>query len=205
MPLLKIIPSYLYWQYQDDDDLQSFVTAYNGLAQEYLNSFNSLNMPIYTIQEGALLDWLATGIYGYPRPVIATVGNLLKGPYNTIDYNSETIPYNELTSTGSGGGYRLTDDEYKRFLTWNFYKGDGFYFNISWLKRRVKRFLQGFNGSAPDIQETYEISVTFPALYECKIEIIGALKSNYGTLLENGIKAGVLYLPFQWKYDVVMS
>lgn len=32
--LEDIIKSYLYTQYNDDDDLQAFVSAYNSMAQE---------------------------------------------------------------------------------------------------------------------------------------------------------------------------
>jgi hypothetical protein len=204
MPLLKIIPSYLYWQYSDDEDLQSFVTAYNALAQEYLNSFNELNMPIYTIQNGALLDWLATGIYGYSRPTIANQLFVAKGAYNTIDYNFETIPYNAEQSVPIVGSSEIaTDDIYQRCLTWNFYKGDGFQFSIPWLKRRVLRFLQGVNGFAPDIQETYAISVTFPMEYKCLITISKSSRIDTATVLQNAINTKAINLPFQYDFQVV--
>ena len=35
------------------------------------------------------------------------------------------------------------DDTYRRCLTWHYQKGDGKYFNIRWLKRRVMRFERG--------------------------------------------------------------
>ena len=39
--LAKAIPSYLYVQYNDDDDLQAFVQAYNELAQEIITWLNT--------------------------------------------------------------------------------------------------------------------------------------------------------------------
>ena len=204
MPLLKIIPSYLYFQYQDDEDLQSFVDAYNGLAQQYLDSFNSLNMPVYTVQSGKLLDWFATGIYGYPRPVVQTTGGLLKGAYNTIPYNPLVFPYNVEKNADNGVGYTLTDNEYINFLTWNFYKGDGFQFNITWLKKRIQRFIQSIYGFAPIVDNTYKISVTFPAKYEVLIKIYNLSKSiDYALLIEEGINAGFLYIPFGFRFTVV--
>jgi len=44
----SVIPSYPYKQYEDDDDIQSFFASYNNIAQEYINTINSLNLPIYT-------------------------------------------------------------------------------------------------------------------------------------------------------------
>ena len=204
--LTKIIPSYLYWQYNDDEDLQSFVTAYNGLAQQYLDSVNALDMPIYTVQSGALLDWFATGIYGYPRPVVQTGVFVNVGAYNTIPYDPLVVPYNANETTNNGTGYQLSDDEYKRYLTWCFYKGDGFVFNITWLKRRIKRFIQGVNGFAPAIDKTYEISVTFSSAYHVLITINNTFADgDMIALIQEGISSGFLYLPFQYTYTVVSS
>jgi len=43
--LTKVIPSYLYQEYSDDDDLQAFVMAYNGLAQQYVTWFATSPSP----------------------------------------------------------------------------------------------------------------------------------------------------------------
>ena len=80
-----LLPSYLYLQYQDDDNLQAFVDVYNSQAQEYLDWFYSISLPVYTSDtiSGSLLDWVAQGLYGMPRPVLATGVNQNLGPYNT--------------------------------------------------------------------------------------------------------------------------
>ena len=44
----QLLPSYIYQEYSDDDDLQAFAASYNSLAQQYINTLNSLNLPIYT-------------------------------------------------------------------------------------------------------------------------------------------------------------
>ncbi|STX01610.1 Uncharacterised protein [Kluyvera ascorbata] len=46
-------------------------------------------------------------------------------------------------------------------MTWNFYKGDGFYFTIPWLKRRVLRFLTGVDGVDVVNDQRWSISVLF--------------------------------------------
>lgn len=71
MPLQKIIPAYLYQQYADDADLQAFFREYNLRAQEYLDFVNALNLGIYSDKTGTLLDWIAQGVYGVPRPQLA--------------------------------------------------------------------------------------------------------------------------------------
>jgi hypothetical protein len=85
------IPAYLYEEYTDDDDLQAFFTAYNQWQQDFVDTFNGLNLPIYTQPKinGELLDWVGQGIYGYPRPTLSpfTKGRMI-GPYNTYAYNT---------------------------------------------------------------------------------------------------------------------
>jgi len=93
--LTTALPSYLYQQYTDDDDLQAFVLAYNTYAQEFVDWFNSINLPIYTQPQifGALLDWVAAGIYGLARPVLSSGTFHSVGPYNTQYFNQKN-PYN---------------------------------------------------------------------------------------------------------------
>lgn len=179
-------------------DLQAFVNAYNAIAQGYLDSVNSLNLPIYTLQSGAMLDWVAYGLYGSKRPSLAYGSTYTPlGVYNTEPYN--VTAYSEDIKSGAITIYTVTDDYFKRILTWNFYKGDGFQFNIPWLKRRVKRFLYGLDGVSPDIQETYEISVTVTAPNFITITIPNVAASP---VLAACIAEGVLNLPFQFIFTV---
>lgn len=157
----EVIPSYLYEQYADDDDLRAFVDAYNGLAQQYVTWFAETVLGDYTSLSGALLDWVALGLYGIARPSLASGLNRDIGPLNTWTLNQ--IAFNTITRVGPQNVTVTTDDIFKRIITWNFYKGDGRQFNVRYLKRRVMRFLIGENGSAPNIEQTYLISVTFGA------------------------------------------
>jgi hypothetical protein len=204
--LSGIIPAYLYEEYHDDADCQAFVDAYNGMAQSYLNWFNTLNLPIYTGAPiaGGLLDWVAQGLYGISRPVITfTQTGPSIGPFDT--YPPDTIAMNVGTSTGTTQIFNVTDDIFKRIITWNFYKGDGKIFNIRWLKRRIARFLAGVNGT-DYTGETYQISVSFTGANIVNVKITsGSLETTYGPLLQAALLAGTLPLPFQYTYNITLS
>jgi hypothetical protein len=45
--LNEIIKSYLYTQYNDDDDIRAFVTAYNTMAQEIYSWMLNANLPVF--------------------------------------------------------------------------------------------------------------------------------------------------------------
>ena len=225
------IPSYLYRQYADDDALQAFVDAENAATQAYVDWFNQINLPIYTSAtiSGELLDWVGVGLYGMRRPVFSVARHASKGPFNTVVFN--TLPFNggQLSAQAY---YTANDDIYKRTITWQFYKGDGFQFTIDWLKRRIVRFLNGTNGTAPPIDNTYQVSVTFGAGAVVNIGILPGVSSFLGGSVPNGgalntftpnqtnvryaaypvspalsaliagVQSGVLPLPFQFSFMV---
>jgi hypothetical protein len=186
--LSNIIPSYLYKEYADDDDLQAFVSAYNALAQGYASWFADVPLGVYTNSaiSGALLDWVAEGLYGMQRPALSSGKNRNVGPFNTWPYN--TIPYDRFKRLGPANVQIANDDVFKRCLTWNFYRGDGMVFSVPWLKRRVMRFLLGANGSAPNIDATTPVSVTYgPGVVSIRL--------NVGTRQVTG---GAVYNRFAW-------
>lgn len=230
--LLKTIPSYLYVQYNDDDDLQAFVRAQNTLTQNYVDWFNSINLPIYTGApiSGMLLDWVARGLYGQIRPALASGRNKNLGPLNTFMLN--VIPLNSIRSVGPKDVAATTDDIFKRIITWNFLKGDGKVVDIRWLKRRIMRFLNGVNGTNVNPNNTYQVSVTFGVNNQVNIRLIKGYRTVTGGALLNGfalntvplnklltqyqnilplqnakvlkdaIDSGALQLPFQYTYVV---
>jgi hypothetical protein len=235
--LLKPIQSYLYQEYSDDSDLQAFVSAYNSMQQDITDTYNGLNLPVYTSDSinGALLDWVGQGIYGLPRPSLTTGRYSLYGPYNTAQYNS--IQYNDYEIVIPDQPAFTNDDVYKRILTWHVSKREMRYFNIEWLKKRIMKFLFGINGSQPIIDNTYQISITFGPNYEVTIRFItgnrtftgGAVynannfqynaiqyddfHSTYVNLVplpnvdifQEAVASGVLELPFQFHFDVVIG
>ena len=93
------------------------------------------------------------------------------------------------------------DDIYQRTITWNFYKGDGYQFNIRWLKNRVYRFLTQANGIAAPIPNTYKVGVTFSTGNIVTITI-GSSINAYASILQALINAGALELPFQYTFTV---
>lgn len=230
--ITKTIPSYLYWEYADDDNLQYFVRAYNQLTQGYVDWFTNVGLPVYTgdMIAGALLDLVGEGIYGIPRPVLPSGHIRLLGPYNTMTFNEG--PFNDYELLGPTNYYATSDDTYKRIITWDFYKGDGKHFTVRWLKRRIMRFLAGVNGTAPNIDQTYQVSITFGTNNQININLLSSVRTVTGGALYNrmlfneapyndmestvialtpltgaatlkaAIDAGVLELPFQFTYVV---
>lgn len=230
--LSRVIPSYLYEQYADDEDLQAFVSAYNSLSQQYVDWLNTVNLPVYPGLSGGLLDWVGTGLYGYPRPSLSSGHNRNLGPFNTYVLNG--LAFNRIRRLGVGNVVATSDDVYKRAITWHFYKGDGKVFNLRWLKRRVMRFLNGASGGAPNIDNTYAVSVTFGVGNQVNIRLASGVRSVTGgaifnrfrlnsvpfnrvnssftstaapanaPLLKEAIDSGVLELPFQFTYVVTI-
>jgi hypothetical protein len=144
--LQNTISSYVYQEYSDDDDIQAFAAAYNGMVQTYVDWFNTINLPVYTGAQisGSLLDWIATGLYGLPRPVIPGSSAPAIGLLAT--YFLAQLELAQYKTFPAQTVYPVNDDIYKRVLTWLLYKGDGFQFTTRWLKRRIMRFLVGVDG-----------------------------------------------------------
>lgn len=157
-PLTQIIPSYLYQQYADDDTLQSFVDSYNSIAQGYLDWFNNTPLAVYTNLSDSLLDWVGVNLYGISRPIIQSITNLPStGAILTTRIGQQ--PINTLLSHNSGTTQTVTDDIYKRCLTWYLYKGDGNQFTMQWLRRRFARFLFGINGSDITVDQLQYVKI----------------------------------------------
>jgi hypothetical protein len=229
----RTIPSYLYIQYNDDDDLQALVAAYNALSQELITWFAEINLPVYTGPAiiGALLDWVALGLYGQARPTLPSGVNRNLGPFNTWQFNS--LAFNAMRTQQSTEFYATTDDVFKRIITWNFYKGDGRQFSVRWLKRRIMRFLLGENGTDPGVDETYMVSVGFSGSNQVDIRILSGRRTvtrgpfntaPFGTMPFGGqttvfqqyvpmefapifkaaVDGGALQLPFQFDWIVTV-
>lgn len=176
--LTQIIPSYAYWWLSDDQNIQALIAAWNQIAQGYLDSLNTLGLPDYTGTPiyGALLDWVAQGLYGIVRPVLPSGTTQINGPLGQLGVG-DGIPLGTLQIVGPSSYYVTDDDIFKRIIAWHFFKGDGKVFNIRWLKRRVMRFLTGANGQSPNIDQTYRISVTFGTGNQVNIRIIDVMSN----------------------------
>lgn len=217
------IPAYLYQQYADDDDLQAFVQAFNAAAQYYLDWFNDNPLGYYPGLSASLLDWVAHGVYGMQRTALASPLTPAAGPLNTETANG--APLNSFTPPAQSY-YNLSDDAFKRILTWNFYKGDGKRFSMRWLKRRIMRFLLGTNGTDPQpgqpgfvvgCEDTRAVSVTVAsntltvsidqALLSSIVQIAPGILQILQLAFEAG-QAGPLELPLQYdtyQFDIVTN
>lgn len=228
MNLTTIIPAYAYRQYQDDEDISAWFTAYNKLSQANLDAVNGYTLPIYLNQTGALLSWAASSIYGIPRPNLSSGGPRPVGPIDTWEANSEVIDGFSLVNTSAN--FVANDLTYQRIIQWNTFKGDGYDFTIRWLKRRVERFLHG------EIfpEQTYDVSVSFTSekdvlisvsstnlqvfggaffnemgfndqtapLNSMDLEVNPSKPSPLASALKAAINSGVLLLPFQYTFTV---
>ena len=160
-PLPDIVPSYVYTQYNDDPYVTAFFTAFNEMAQGYLDWFNDTPMPVWTNPNisGPLLDFIGTNLYGTSRPVISSVGaTQVFGPMGSDPMGSMAM--GSYVQTQSGTAQAASDDLYKRTLTWILYKGDGYQASIEWLRRRIARFLYGANGGDIDVGLITNVSIS---------------------------------------------
>lgn len=207
----KVIPSYLYVQYNDDVNLQALVTAYNTLAQQYLDWFNQNPLGVYTntlmtspMGSFGFLDWVLEGLYGIYRPTLVFGSITSTGTPNTYEPDESPYAPNAFITTGGVSFYTTSDDIFKRILTWHFFKGDGQQFTIPWLKRRIKRFLIGTNGTAPNIGETYQISVTFESSTAVVINITWSnnITLSNAQIFQAAVASSVVELPFQFTWTV---
>lgn len=185
------IPSYLYWQYRDDDNLQAFVDAYNQISQQFVDWFGALNLPVYTSDpvSGELLDWVGTNLYGMPRPILSAGSAQVIGPLNTF-YLNERLGLNGRRTLSNFTSAPASDDLYRRVLTWHFFKGDGKTFSIRWLKRRIMRFLEGENGQDPGVNQTYRVSVVFSGCCQIDITLVTRRSALLGGAILNRFRPG---------------
>ena len=207
------------------------------MQQDIVDTFNGLNLPIYTKEPvaGALLDWVARGLYGMSRPSLISGQYKTLGPYNSGEY--DTQQYNQWDLLFPDQIAVTNDDIFRRILTWHISKREGKYFTIPWLKKRIAKFLYGTNGTQPNIDQTYQISVAFGPNYEVTIRFVLGIRTIIGGSLYNAndfqyntmmygeldstyqnlprlpnmlefsqcVNSGVLELPFQFKWNVVIG
>lgn len=205
-PVQSIIPAFPYEEYQDDPNIVALFEAYNTIAQSYLNWFLTVKLGDYTSLSNALLDWIAEGLYGMARPSLPSGSVQTIGPLNTWTPNQVGLGVNMSITIGAVTNFTVTDDIFKRILTWHFFKGDGMQFCIEWFKRRCMRFLTMAAGASRNIDNTYPISVAFGLNRIVTVTI--TLNSTFGIallnaqLLQAGIASGALATPFQYTFVV---
>ena len=192
MTTTEIIKSYPYVQFADDENITAWFDAYNAYAQQYLDWFNNTPLAVYTRSEisGALLDWVANGVYGCYRTPIAFGNSRSIGPLNT--YTPNYIPFNQGKELSDQTSFTMTDDIFKRVITWNFYKGDGVQLSIPWLKKRIARFTD---------LNFMDVSVTVGADRAVTVKITGA-SSEILSYLQSIMELGLVNLPIGYTFTV---
>lgn len=226
-PLQSVVPSYLYYQYSDDADLQAFVQVFNEIAQGYLDWFNQTPLGVYTSSNisGPLLDWVGNNLYGIARPTVGAWHPSILGAMGTTYLGQMAMGAASVTTFPSNAV--LTDDLYKRVLTWHTYRGDGKQMTIPWIKRRCARFIYGTDGGDIDIGLIANVGVTFgPTIYRGEYDSVpyddvpydgqNPVRSRSVTIsvpslapgshaLQALIQQGSLALPFQLNFSVAMT
>jgi hypothetical protein len=150
---------------------------------------------------------------------LATITDVVPAAYNgTFDLTQTDLnTFTYLLPRASSPGVVTTlgqvgstvslanDDIYKRVITWNFFKGDGYQFNIRWLKNRVYRFLTQVNGIPEPIpfpsNASQAVGVTFSSGNIVEITI-GSAINNYAAILSALLNNGTLQTPFQYTFSV---
>ena len=195
-PLPSVVPAYVYVQYNDDPYVTAFFTAYNELAQGYLNWFNQTPLAVWTSPSvsGSLLNWIGSNLYNTPRPVISSESSSSSGAMATDPMATQAMASFILNTSGTAQS--ASDDLYKRVLTWVLYRGDGKQATIEWLRRRIARFLYGTNGSDIDVGLITNVSVS-----DQGTETVGAYGTYaygtqaYGTITqETYTSGGILFI-----------
>lgn len=203
VPLPTLIESYVYEQYQDDDNVQAFFDGTNALSQQYHDWFLQTPLTVYTDAaiNGPLLDWVGQQYYGISRPVLGNTVVSLTAGMNSFPMNTEAM--NGLAVTNSGTATLVSDDLYKRTLTWINYIGDGKQVSLPWLRRRVARFIYGANGTdLTDIGLVTNIKIQVSgSAVKFLIPFGTGIASSFINLLANGW----LPVPFMQTFTAVES
>lgn len=202
MPSL-LAPAYPYQQFNDDADIVALFSSYNQLANTILDWLLSRPLACYMRESisAGLLDYAAYCIYGVRRYQIG---------YSNIDTISgaiDTITINQLPIDGNAiavhaGSTKLSDDIFKRILTWNFYRGDGTQFSIPWLKKRIMRFLTGTQGRAWRFNGTLPVSVIVQNSIVTIQVAHGVATSELIQTLNILLRNGIVHVPSALTYNI---
>jgi hypothetical protein len=204
IPLQSAPPSYLYGEYADDADLQATRDAYNEEANGLFQWLQTTAIADYRNDpvSGVLLDFVAAGLYNMTRNVpIILSGGSARGAFADVALADSPFA-GALFTTGSAVILSLTDDQFRRALTWNIYSGDGWTFSTPWLRRRLARFAFSANGfDDQNVADQQAVSIKWTALRTATIVITGAA-ATIVSILQSGLSSGYLQAPIGYSFNV---
>jgi hypothetical protein len=186
--LTKTIPSYLYWEYSD------------VMAQDYVTWFATASLPIYTLQSGDLLDWVASGLYGVLRP------NLQSAPASD-DVFKRCMMWSQYKGDGKQFNIRWLKRRLQRWLD-----------TVDGIPKTVDQTYQiSITFGAPNIVYINILQGTLTTiggiefnqsqfntmqLNELDFDIANYVDTTLSATLRDAINSGILELPFQYTYVV---
>lgn len=204
MSLLQIPESYLYGEYNDDSDLRVTRKAFNEQAQAIYSWLVSTCLSDYRQDpvSGSLLDWVGLGLYGMTRRLVVPTSDpevlspWASGAWSTTTWAASLHP-------GEGTTIYLSDDLFRRSLTWNTYLGDGPVFTTTWLRRRILRFLNGPNGFDLNVSPLYgSISLAWTSRRSIRITLPPGVTDLMKQTLAYGLSTGYLRVPVGYTFTL---
>ncbi|MXV43589.1 hypothetical protein GS501_00655 [Saccharibacter sp. 17.LH.SD] len=201
-----LAPATPYQQFSDDADIIAFFEAYNALMQEIIFWMVGHPMALYIgpALTGNLLSYCALCLYGQFRYRISYVElRSVTGAIDTTTINRLSVDETVIDKRYIGNS--ISDDLFKRILTWNFYKGDGLNFSIPWLKRRIMRFLTGDDGHAWRFNSTDPVSVRLEGRKVIITPDTGPWSHDLVIILSRILTNGILNVPPMFTFMVKTS
>lgn len=208
MSLLNAPQSYLYGEYRDDPDLRATRTAYN---QEANGIFQWMQQnPVADYRSSAvgsnLLDWVGLGLYNMSRKVlVSSSGGGATGSFGDVVMGHSPFAGGKITAPTSLA-LNLSDDQYRRAITWTIYAGDGWVFNTDWLRRRIARFMFVADGYGEfQVADLQLISIQWIGLRSANVFITApAMSSALALILSVGLSTGYLQIPLGYTINITL-
>lgn len=205
--LTQIPKAYPYGEYSDDLDIVAVFNSFNTEAQAIFLWLVSTCLGDYRQDpvSGPLLDWVAKAIYGMDRHILPS-----SATYSVIgELANNILAYDELAggliSEQSSTAETLSDDLFRRSITWNSYLGDGLVFSTPWLRKRLIRYLYSKDGYDIDVHTYWDrVSIQWIGNRTANVKLSLDVSSVSSTLI-HGLATGYLKLPLGYQLNLIWS
>lgn len=203
--LTQIPKAYPYGEYSDDEDIVAVFNSFNTEAQAIFLWLVSTCLCDYRQDpvSGSLLDWVAEAIYGMNRRMVPSATTY---PV-TGELANNVLAYDEiaggLTSTQTSTAETLSDDLFRRSITWNSYLGDGLVFSTPWLRRRLIRYLYATDGYDIDVHPYWnQVSIQWMGNRTADVVLSVTATETVANALVQGLATGYLRLPLGYSLNI---